>query len=61
MEIGLSDEKRVEIRAGLKPEDKVIVGPFRTLDALRDGDRVGPPKATIGAKAETGSAAARLK
>ena len=50
VEIGLSDEKRVEIRSGLKAEDRVIVGPFRTLDALRDGDRVGPPKAMIPGK-----------
>lgn len=61
VEIGLSDEKRVEIRSGLKPEDKVIVGPFRTLDALRDGDRVGPPKVTSGTSADNASAAAGLK
>ena len=38
VEIGLSDERRVEIIAGLKPDDRVIVGPFRTLDELKDGD-----------------------
>ncbi|HEY2158257.1 MAG TPA: efflux RND transporter periplasmic adaptor subunit [Isosphaeraceae bacterium] len=37
VETGLSDERRVEILSGLKPNDRVIVGPFRTLDELRDG------------------------
>jgi HlyD family secretion protein len=37
VETGLSDERRVEILSGLKPDDRVIVGPFRTLDDLRDG------------------------
>jgi HlyD family secretion protein len=50
VEIGLSDEKRVEIRSGLEPEDRVVVGPFRTLDALHDGDRVGPSKSSSPAK-----------
>lgn len=40
VEIGLSDERRVEIVSGLKPEDRVIVGPFRALDELKDGDEV---------------------
>lgn len=42
VETGLSDENRVEIRAGLKPDDRVIVGPFRALDELKDGDLVIP-------------------
>jgi HlyD family secretion protein len=37
VEIGLSDERRVEILSGLKPGDKVVVGPFRALDELKDG------------------------
>jgi HlyD family secretion protein len=37
IETGLSDERRVEILSGLEPDDRVIVGPFRTLDELRDG------------------------
>ena len=44
VEIGLSDERRVEILAGLGPEDRVIVGPFRTLDELEDGNEVTPEK-----------------
>lgn len=37
VETGLSDERNVEIRTGLESDDHVIVGPFRTLDDLRDG------------------------
>lgn len=42
VEIGLSDERRVEILSGLRPDEKVIVGPFRALDELKDGDTVTP-------------------
>jgi HlyD family secretion protein len=54
VEIGLSDEKRVEIRSGVEAEDRVVIGPFRTLDALRDGDHVGPAKTPNPAKPEPG-------
>jgi HlyD family secretion protein len=40
VETGLSDERRVEILSGLGPDDGVIVGPFRTLDELRDGQPI---------------------
>jgi HlyD family secretion protein len=40
VETGLSDERRVEILSGLEPKDRVIVGPFRTLDELRDGQSI---------------------
>lgn len=40
VDVGLSDERRVEILEGLRPDDRVIVGPFRTLDELKDGDPV---------------------
>lgn len=42
VDIGLSDERRVEIKAGLGPDDRVVVGPFRSLDELKDGDPVKP-------------------
>ena len=42
VETGLSDERRVEILSGLEPEDRAIVGPFRALDELKDGDLVIP-------------------
>lgn len=38
--IGLSDERRVEITDGLTADDRVITGPFRTLEELKDGDLV---------------------
>ena len=44
VETGLSDERRVEILSGLQPKDKVIVGPFRALDELKDGYSVLPVK-----------------
>lgn len=40
VEVGLSDERRVEVLDGLGPEDRVIVGPFRALDELKEGDPV---------------------
>ncbi|HEX8198864.1 MAG TPA: hypothetical protein VF590_00110, partial [Isosphaeraceae bacterium] len=45
VETGLSDERRVEIRSGLDPSDRVIVGPFRALDELKDGSPITPAKA----------------
>jgi HlyD family secretion protein len=44
VETGISDERRVEILSGLKPTDRVIVGPFRALDELKDGNPVSPAK-----------------
>ncbi|MCA1685886.1 MAG: efflux RND transporter periplasmic adaptor subunit [Planctomycetia bacterium] len=54
VETGLSDERRVEILAGLKPDDKVIVGPFRALDELKDGNAVTPLKAGADGVASSG-------
>jgi HlyD family secretion protein len=45
VETGISDERRVEILSGLKPDELVIVGPFRALDELKDGDTVLASKA----------------
>ena len=42
---------QVEILSGLKPGEPVIVGPFRTLDELKDGDPVAPAKAPAEAEA----------
>jgi HlyD family secretion protein len=46
VETGISDERRVEILSGLEAEDRVIVGPFRALDELKDGHPVTPGKPT---------------
>lgn len=37
---GISDETRVEILGGLKPGEKVVTGPFRSLRDLKDGTAV---------------------
>jgi len=50
VETGLSDERKVEILSGLKPGESVIVGPFRTLDDLKDGAPVTPVKSLSEAK-----------
>jgi len=42
VETGLSDATRVEILSGLAEGDKVVVGPYRSLKDLEDGDRVRP-------------------
>lgn len=33
---GLSDERRVQVVAGLGADDRIVVGPFRSLDTLED-------------------------
>lgn len=38
--VGISDEDGVEVLGGLSPEDRVVVGPFRSLDQLKDGSIV---------------------
>jgi HlyD family secretion protein len=42
VETGLVDERRVEIVSGIRPGDRVVVGPFRILDELEDGQAVTP-------------------
>lgn len=46
VETGLSDETHVEIRAGVKPGEQVVTGPYRTLRDLRDGAAVAVSKTT---------------
>jgi HlyD family secretion protein len=38
--LGLAGELMVEVSSGLSPKEQVITGPFKTLRALKDGDRV---------------------
>jgi HlyD family secretion protein len=42
VETGISDEERIEILSGVGPDDQVIVGPFRTLDEMVEGQPVKP-------------------
>jgi HlyD family secretion protein len=37
---GIADTRRVEIKDGIKLEDTVIIGPYRSLDQLEDGKKV---------------------
>jgi len=37
---GIADSLRVEIRDGIKPGEDVIIGPYRSLDQLKDGKKV---------------------
>jgi HlyD family secretion protein len=48
VETGISDERRVEILSGLKRGEQVIVGPFRALDELKDGNPVVEAKTVLG-------------
>lgn len=50
IETGLSDERRVEVVAGLALDERIIVGPFRALDTLEDAMVVrveGEPEAAV--------------
>lgn len=37
---GIADTRRVEVRDGIKLGDEVVVGPYRSLDQLKDGRKV---------------------
>jgi HlyD family secretion protein len=40
VQTGISDETLVELTSGVKPGEKVVTGPYRTLRDLKDGDAV---------------------
>ncbi|HEY3204379.1 MAG TPA: efflux RND transporter periplasmic adaptor subunit [Thermoanaerobaculia bacterium] len=40
VEVGLTDETRVEIVSGIKEGETIAIGPYRTLKALKDGSPV---------------------
>lgn len=40
VKLGVSDDSYQEIVSGLKPGDRVVVGPYRELKFLRDGDSI---------------------
>jgi len=40
IESGIADTRRVEILDGITLDDTVIIGPYRTLDRLKDGKKV---------------------
>ena len=41
---GISDETHVELTSGVKPGERVVTGPYRTLKELKDGDAVAVSK-----------------
>lgn len=51
---GISDETHVEILEGLKPGDKAVTGPYRSLRDLEDGDAVRVTTAEEDKKKEDG-------
>jgi len=55
IELGLAGELMVEVARGLSGGDEVIVGPFKTLRTLKDGDRVKVDKDKKGIEGEAGS------
>jgi len=38
VKVGLSDDSYQEIREGLKPGDRVVVGPYKILRHLKSGE-----------------------
>jgi len=40
VDLGIADTYRVEIKSGIDIEDSIIVGPYRSLDQLKDGKKV---------------------
>ncbi len=49
---GISDQQNIEIVNGLQSGDEIIVGPFRTLRELQDGDKIEAEKEGKGEKAK---------
>jgi len=44
VETGIADQKSIEVVIGVNESDTVIVGPFRTLRSIKNGDRVETEK-----------------
>lgn len=45
---GIADQQNIEIVSGIEPEDVIIVGPFRTLRELENGDKIKAEDETKG-------------
>jgi HlyD family secretion protein len=55
---GISDETHVELLSGVKPGEKVVTGPYRTLKDLKDGDAVSVSKTSEEEDRKSGDAKA---
>jgi HlyD family secretion protein len=50
VETGISDEQNIEIISGLKEKDEIIIGPYKTLRTIKDGNKVKVTKKSKGKK-----------
>lgn len=58
VETGINDVTRVEIAQGVKPTDEVVIGPYRSLDQLKEGSPVKrKEKPTLAGEDENADAA----
>jgi HlyD family secretion protein len=48
VETGISDEQNIEIISGLKEKDEIIIGPYKTLRTIKDGNKVKVTKKSKG-------------
>lgn len=53
VELGISSDSHMEITDGLAAGDTIVVGPFRTLRHLKDGESVSVAEATVTEDAAT--------
>jgi HlyD family secretion protein len=52
IQTGIGDDARIEVSNGLALGEEVVVGPPRTLRALKDGDLIKPVKAPVDGSSE---------
>ena len=50
---GIKGDQEIEIKSGLNEGDEIIIGPYKTLRTLKDGDQVKREAAPV--KVETKS------
>ncbi len=50
VETGISDEQNIEIISGIKEKDKIIIGPYKTLRTIKDGNKVKVTEKSKGKK-----------
>jgi hypothetical protein len=60
IEPGIADTRRVEIRNGITLDDTVIIGPYRSLDQLKDGKKVALSEAQKKKQEAAGEEAEKL-
>ncbi|MGB2696287.1 MAG: efflux RND transporter periplasmic adaptor subunit [Candidatus Zixiibacteriota bacterium] len=52
VETGISDEQNIEIMSGLREKDEIIIGPYKTLRTIKDGNKVKVTKKSKDKKAK---------